>query len=398
MIRRTLTLALRAAAREHAVVAVTGPRQAGKTELCRAAFPQKSWVSLEAIDSRDFAVADPRGFVAEYHGGAIIDELQRAPALLPHLREEIERDPRPGRFVLTSEQQFVAKGAVAKALAGHLAALTLLPPDHAELKLFGRLPGELLETLWTGAYPRIHDRGIPPQRWLSDHLASVLQRDVRPLLPGVTAEAFTAFMRLCASRIGDDLDLKALSSAAGITAAEVRAWLAVLETSGLAVQLPAWPCNGSKPRSRAAARAARLLFVDSGLLCFLLDIGAPQQLRGHPLRSAIFECWVAMEIYKAHTNRGLLPTWSHLHDASGPAVDLVVERAQQALLVEVEPQDFVDDDFPAPRDALTQAMATGMFGTQPQRFHVYGGESGQTRGAIRVVPWHRVARERWTPG
>jgi len=392
MIRRTLTQALRAAARVHPFVAVTGPRQSGKTTLCRTSFPQKPWVSLEAIDSRDFAISDPRGFVAEYRGGAIIDELQRAPALLSHLREDVDGDPRPGRFVLTSSQPFGPTSVVTKALAGRIGALTLLPPDHAELKLFGRLPGELFGTLWTGAYPRIHDRGIPPQRWLADHIAGFLQRDVRTLLPGVDGEAFTAFLKLCAGRIGQDFEIKALSTDAGISLSEARTWLALLETSSIVVRLPAWSGNGHK----AAVKAAKLHFVDSGLLCFLLGIGDTQQLRQHPLRDAIFESWVALEIYKAYTNRGLEPSWSHFRDASGLAVGVVVEREQQALLVEIDSGDSVDDGFAESPDPLAQAMDAGQFGKQPQRFFVYGGDAGQTRGAIRVVPWHRVARERWT--
>lgn len=160
-VRRNLAEPLLGSAGHYPVVTVTGPRQSGKTTLCRAAFLELSYISLESLDNREFALSDPRGFIARYSSGAVIDEIQNAPELASYLQEDVDSRPEPGRFVLTGSQHLGLTQAVGQSLAGRSAMLNLLPLGLDELLRFTSPPRTLLETLWSGGYPRIHDRGIP---------------------------------------------------------------------------------------------------------------------------------------------------------------------------------------------------------------------------------------------
>ncbi|MGW8157705.1 MAG: ATP-binding protein [Desulfoprunum sp.] len=174
MIPRKLSAKLLELARYYPVVAVTGPRQAGKTTLCRATFPDKPYVSLESLDLREFAAHDPRGFLYEYRQGAILDEIQQAPELVSYLQAEVDERPEPGRFILTGSQHPAISQTISQSLAGRCGMLTLLPPDIDELRGFPEIPDELFTLLWQGSYPRIYDRNIPAAQWLADYIATLI--------------------------------------------------------------------------------------------------------------------------------------------------------------------------------------------------------------------------------
>ena len=160
MITRTLESKLAELATYYPVVVVAGPRQSGKTTLCQMAFPKKRYVSLEALDIRDFAQGDPRGFLAEYSHDVIFDEVQNVPELLSYLQGEVDADPTPGRFILTGSEHFGLSQSISQSLAGRCGLLTLLPPSLQELQEFPNAPTDLFTLLWTGSYPRIYDQNI----------------------------------------------------------------------------------------------------------------------------------------------------------------------------------------------------------------------------------------------
>jgi len=212
MIARKLESKLRELAGYYPVVVVTGPRQAGKTTLCQATFPDKPYVSLESLDTRDFAHSDPRGFLAEYHEGAIIDEIQQVPELLNYLQGDVDAEPESGRFILTGSQHFGLSQAIAQSLAGRCGVLALLPPDLEELSAFPNAPDELYSTLWQGAYPRIYDRNIPAHQWLADYVITYVQRDVREVINVGDLLVFSNFLKLCAGRTAQEINLSSLGS------------------------------------------------------------------------------------------------------------------------------------------------------------------------------------------
>lgn len=392
MIQRTMEPTLREAAGRMPVVAVTGPRQSGKTTLCRACFPDHAYVSLEPLDTRAFAISDPRGFLAQHAGPAIFDEVQRAPDLLSYLQAEVDRDPTPGRFVLTGSQHFGLTAAVSQSLAGRVALLNLLPLSLEEVRRFPKPPGDVWTTVWTGGYPRIHDRRLPAGGWLADYTTTYLQRDVQQVLRVTDLDAFAMFLCLAAGRTAQEQNLSSLGADAGITHPTARAWLSVLEASFVVFRAPPWVRNARK----RAVKSPKLHFVDSGLACHLLGIRNPAQLRLHPLRGAIFESWVASEILKARVHRAAQPDIFHLRETRRPEVDLVIEAGSRLIAVEVKSGATVVPDFFRALDGLAEAVREGAPHLEPVGRLVYGGEEPQRRTGAHVIPWHGIQDVDWT--
>lgn len=388
MILRKLQIKVRELAGYYPVVVITGPRQAGKTTLCRAAFPDKPYVSLESLDMRDFARSDPRAFLDEYNDGAILDEIQQVPDLLSYLQGEVDSNPVPGRFILTGSQHFSLSQSISQSLAGRCGILALLPPDLEELTAFPNAPDDLYSTLWQGAYPRIYDRDIPAHQWLADYLITYIERDVRQVTNVGNLLAFTEFLKLCAGRTSCEINLSALGNDAGITHNTARAWLSILETSYIIHRLPAWHGNIRKQ----IVKAPKLHFLDSGLVCYLLGIHEPEQLRHHPLRGAIFESWVVAELYKSQINRGERVQMFHYRESRGPEIDVIVERGNTVHAIEIKSGATASSDYFKNFQLLGQRIQDGHSQSVIRNCVIYGGEHSQQRSIARLASW------RDTPG
>ena len=386
MIPRKLEPKLRELAGYYPVVAVTGPRQSGKTTLCRAVFPGKPYLSLEAMDLREFAHDDPRGFLAEYADGAIIDEIQNVPELLSYLQGEVDERTEPGRFILTGSQHFGLSQSLAQSLAGRCGILVLLPPSLEELSVFSNAPDELYSVLWQGAYPRIYDRAIPAHQWLADYIATYIQRDVRQIVNIGDLQNFSGFLKLCAGRTAQEINLSALGSDAGVSHNTVRSWLSVLETSYIIYRLPAWHANIRKQ----VVKAPKLHFFDSGVVCYLLGIREPQQLRHHPQRGAIFESWVVSELFKTSAHSGWQPNLFHYRETRGLEVDLIIDQGEQLDAIEIKSAATVTSDF----FTNLRRFADRMGGVDDPRTIaqtlVYGGDESQQRSHVRVASWRHI--------
>ncbi|NOY94321.1 MAG: ATP-binding protein [Deltaproteobacteria bacterium] len=391
MIARTIEEPLREAATLYPVVTLTGPRQSGKTTTCRRVFQHHAYVSLEAPDVRSFAIDDPRGFLRQFPAGVILDEVQNTPDLLSYIQGIVDEDPEPGRFVLTGSQHFALSGQIAQSLAGRTAVLHLLPPSREEVLRFDHAPTTLWETLFHGAYPRILDRGIPPRRWLADYMATYVERDVRQVLQVGDLAAFTNFVRLAAGRSSAELNLSLLGADAGVSHNTAKAWLSVLETSFLVFRAPAFHVNFRKRR----VKAPKVHFVDSGLVCYLLGIESPAQLVTHPLRGAVFESWVASEIYKARLHRGLEARISHLRLTRGLEVDLIVEAGPRLIAVEAKSGATAGGGFFKHLGAFAEEMKTQPGAPGVTRRVVYGGDEAQLRSAGELIPWAQIQSVDW---
>lgn len=383
MIPRTLAKKLITLAGYYPVVVVTGPRQSGKTTLCKSLFPTKPYVSLEALDEREYAASDPRAFLAEYKAGAVIDEVQNVPALLSYLQSDVDANPEPGRFILTGSQHFGLSAAISQSLAGRCGVVALLPPGLDELRAFGNAPNELFNLLWQGAYPRIYDRAIPAHQWLADYVTTYIQRDVRQVINVSDLLAFTTFLRLCAGRTAQEINLSALGADAGISHNTARAWLSVLETSYILHRVPAWHANVRKQ----IVKAPKLHFFDSGLVCYLLGIHDPEQLRHHPLRGAIFESWVVSEVVKAYTHRGQTPGVFHYRESRGVEIDLIVQNGAQLDAIEIKSGATLANDYFTPLQEFAQRMSLLQPPVNVAQYVVYGGEPSQRRTNTRVLSW-----------
>lgn len=383
MIDRNLAPTLLQSASWYPVVTLTGPRQSGKTTLCRALFPEHRYLSLEAPDVRAFAREDPCGFLQDAGDAVLLDEVQQVPELLSWVQVAVDEDPTPGRYVLTGSQHLGLSAAVAQTLAGRTAIHHLLPPSWEELQRFEEPPRTLDDVLFAGAYPRIHDRGIPAPRWLSDYLQTWVQRDVRQVLEVTRLEAFERFLRLAAGRTACELNMSALGGDVGVSHNTIREWVSVLETCFLLHRVPPWHANIRK----RLIKAPKLHFVDTGLACALLGIQTVDQLRHHPLRGALVETWVASECLKQQVHAGLVPALQHVRAAGGLEVDLLASAGQQLWALEVKSGRTITPEHVRHLESFRDLVSTSNAGFDVRSVLLHGGETRSTIRGCEVIPW-----------
>jgi predicted AAA+ superfamily ATPase len=394
MIERFLQPRLLDLATRYPVLALTGPRQSGKTTLSRMAFPELPYVSLENPANREFAQEDPVAFLARYGGGAVIDEVQRVPKIFSYLQGLVDEDPRPGRFLLTGSQNLALIDAVTQSLAGRTTLTELLPLSLGEIRRFPDPPADLDTLLWQGGYPRIYERSLPAHEWLADYTATYVERDVRQLIKVGDLLLFQTFLRLCASRTGQILNLSSLASDCGISQPTARSWLSVLEASYIVFRLPPFFANLGK----RLIKAPKLYFYDTGLAANLLNIENPRQLETHPLRGALFETWVVAEIAKAHIHRGRRPRLSFYRDRSGLEIDLVLEKGTDLVLVEVKSSQTPSGQPFSAFERFAEAVAGQEASRIAGRVVVYGGEESQERSRGRILSWRDLDGYEWEAG
>lgn len=389
MIKRDLSNLVLSAAHQFPAVTVTGPRQSGKSTLCRDLFPELPHVNLEAPDIRAFAADDPRGFLAQFPNGAILDEIQRVPTLPSYLQGLIDNDPTPGRWILTGSQNLALLDSISQSLAGRTAVLHLLPLARGEVIRFANHPTLLDETLRAGGYPRIFDQQLEPGDWLRAYVATYIERDVRAISNIGDLTTFQRFVELCAGRTGQLLNVSALAADAGVSQPTAKAWLSVLETSFLAFRLPAFHANLRK----RLVKMPKLHFYDTGLVCWLLGIRSSEQLRTHPLRGAIFETWVVSEVLKHRMNAGESTGLSFYRDRHGVEADLVIEQADRITIIEAKAtQTATTNVFDGVQRVHAIVSSTGR---QCESMVVYGGEQSQKRTSVELLPWFSLHDRDW---
>lgn len=380
MIEREISGHLASLFQQYPIVTVTGPRQSGKTTLCKQAFSQLTHVSLEQPDSREFAETDPRGFLAQLGTGAIIDEVQRVPDLLSYLQVLVDEDGRNGLFVLTGSEQFGLREAVSQSLAGRTALLRLLPFSLSELQETGA-SNDVDEMLFSGFYPRIHDQRLDPRQALSDYFETYVERDVRRLANVRELGTFRSFVTLCAGRIGQLLNHSSLGSDAGVTRHTVRDWLNVLEASYIVFQLQPYHANIRK----RMVKSPKLYFYDVGLASHLLGIQNAAQIATHPLRGHLFENAVVVEALKHRFNRGLRPNVSFFRDSNGLECDLFYETGHGIGAIEAKAGSTITSDYFRAlyrvADIVPEINAKAV---------VYGGSERQSRTDVEVAPFKGI--------
>lgn len=361
------------------VITLTGPRQSGKTTLARAAFPDKPYVSLETPDEREFAVGDPRGFLARWKAGAIIDEVQHVPALLSWIQSDVDAAGTMGRFVLTGSQNFALMAHISQSLAGRSALVQLLPLSIAELKAAGQSPMDLDTLLLRGGYPALYARPLNPARWLADYTMSYLERDVRRITQVHDLSAFQRFLRLCAGRSGQLLNLASLAQDTGVAQSTARSWLSVLEASYIVHLLQPHHRNLGK----RVVKMPKLYFVDVALAASLMGIQTTAQLAIHPLRGALFETLIVSEFLKTRFNSGFPSNLYFWRDNVGLEVDLLIDEPEGLRPIEIKSSATVTEDL---FKGLRKWMAVaGAAARQPRL--VCAGPDSYTRSGIEVRPW-----------
>lgn len=362
MIKRQIEKRLLDVAKHYPVVTVTGPRQSGKTTLIRNAFPNYHYVSLEDPDRRREAMEDPRDFLHRYNRNVIFDEAQKAPELFSYIQTMVDEQDIPGRFILSGSQNFLLSRSISQSLAGRCAVLHLLPFASSELKQTGAFRFDalhdsayeeeilnsrpkdlpLFSMIQKGFYPRIHDKQLNPGEWLSNYFQTYLERDVRELLNVGDIEAFGRFVRLCAGRNGQLLNLSALGNDCGISHTTAKKWLSVLEAAFLVTLLRPYHQNFSK----RLIKTPKLYFLDTGLLCWLLNITSAEQLEIHSARGAVFEAFVVSECRKYLFNTGSQAQIYFWRESNGVEIDLLIESSAGIITpVEIKSARTIASDF-----------------------------------------------------
>lgn len=382
MLPRSIAPTLQRLAASFPVLAMTGPRQSGKTTLARALFADKPYVSLEDPIERAFAFEDPRGFLARFSQGAVFDEAQRWPDLFSHLQGMVDADRRPGRFVLTGSQQFGLLAGVTQSLAGRVGMTRLLPLAATEIPAVAARTLSLDALMLAGGYPALHTQPVESADWFGSYIATYVERDVRQVLNIQSLPTFLRFLRLCAGRTGQLLNIAALASEAGITANTAKSWLAVLESSDLIHLLPPYHRNFGK----RLVKMPKLYFLDTGLACWLLGIRSEDMLALHTMRGALFENWVVAEFIKARYNRGLPADLYFWRDNNGLEADLIFEQGEHLQMVEIKSgQTITSDTIRAGQRATRMAEDIAL-----PPWLIFGGDETYERSGIKIYGWRDI--------
>ncbi len=382
MIKRTSEQTLQRLARGFPVVAITGPRQSGKTTLAKATFPNKSYLSLEDPDLRALAEADPRRLLTAYPEGAILDEIQRAPQLFSYLQTHVDTSVHPGMFILTGSQQFGLLSGISQSLAGRVGMVQLLPLGIGELSDESRLPGNLDELLFSGGYPALYDRDLSPGDWFAGYITTYVERDVRQLINVRDLSTFQRFLRMCAARSGQLLNLSSLAADCGITHNTAAAWISVLEASYIIHLLRPHYRNFNK----RLVKSPKIYFCDVGLAAWLLGIHKPEEMTFHAQRGNLFETLIVSELLKQCWHDGRPSNLYFWRDSKGLEIDLVLEQGEQLLPIEIKSGATIAADFTDNLKKWSQLNGN----PQQQSWLIYGGEQRFASGTTEMIPWRHV--------
>lgn len=377
MIPRKSTKELLALSERFKSVAVIGPRQSGKTTLVRNVFPNKAYVSLENPDTRNFALEDPRGLLAMYPQGAILDEVQRTPQIFSYLQQILDESDTKGLFILTGSNNFLLQENISQSLSGRIAYLFLMPlsfdePESTDVNQF----------LFRGGYPGIYNDSIEPFRFFPNYIRTYIERDVRLLKNIVDLTAFERFLRLCAGRIGQLLNMSSLAVEVGVDVKTISSWIGVLEASFILFRLLPHHKNFNK----RLVKMPKIYFYDTGLACSLLGISNIQVLDTHPLRGSLFENMVITEFLKENFSRGSSGNLFFWRDNTGNEIDLILDQDNKLTPVEIKSGQTITDEYF--KNLRFWAKLSG----SESGYVVYGGQDFQKRSnGVNVIPFTRMS-------
>jgi predicted AAA+ superfamily ATPase len=380
--KRTIEQAIKQYAKKYPVLAVTGPRQSGKTTMLKTMFSNYTYISLENPDMREFATKDPNGFFATYSGNLILDEVQQTPALFSYIQTIADASGKMGQFILSGSQNFQLMQNITQSLAGRVALFKLLPFDLTELNDAKLLPKSYEEIMVRGCYPAIYDRDITSKVFYSNYLQTYVEKDLKQLIEVRDLRQFRNFIGLCAARAGQLLNLNALANECGISQPTAKAWLSVMESSYIVFLLQPYHVNFNK----RIVKTPKLYFYDTGLLCHLLKISNPNSIPLHPNKGSLFENFMVSEAFKQNDHKYLHADFCFWRDASGHEIDLLTEHNDKITIAEIKATATLkNDDF----NGLNYFAS--LPGSNVKSKHlIYTGELSQKRSQANITAWNQV--------
>ncbi len=373
MIQRSLNLKLKELAKKFPVIAILGPRQSGKTTLAKYTFDKHRYLSLEDINTFNFAQKDPYTFFDTYHNenGIILDEVQEIPRLLSYIQTYVDEHNANGYFIITGSQNILLNEAI-----------SLLPLSINELDQANFLPSKMEDLIFKGLYPRIYAHDINPSDWYPNYIKTYLERDVRQIKNVHDLSTFQRFVGLCAGRIGQILNYSSLADDCGIEVKTVKSWLSILEATYLIFLLQ----PHSKNFSKRLIKSPKIYFYDPGLVCSLLEIESPEVLSNHYLRGGLFESLILSEFMKNRFNKGKNPNVYFWRDKLGHEIDCIADWANKLVAVEIKSGRTISQDFFDGLKYWTDLSQNPI----DDNFVVYGGDEDQKRGSCTIVSWKKL--------
>jgi uncharacterized protein len=341
MIPRLITEKAISLSKQFPILVVTGPRQSGKSTFVKNLFPHKPYVLLEDPDMQLLAETDPRGFLANYPDGAILDEIQRVPKLFSYLQGIVDAKNEEGLFILSGSQNFLLLESITQSLAGRVALLKLLPFSIAELTNTEFKNLSINQFIFNGLYPRLYDKKIDPSDYYPNYIQTYLERDVKTLKNISDLTVFTRFLKLCAARIGSVLNYTSIANDAGVSVNTIKSWISILEASYVIYLLPPYFKNLNK----RLIKSPKIYFYDTGLACALLNIQSEKQVESHYLRGGLFENLVVSEILKYYYNQGKNAPCYFWQDQSGREIDLILENTEGVSAIEIKAGMTMSSDY-----------------------------------------------------
>jgi predicted AAA+ superfamily ATPase len=381
MIQRDAKKKLIDLATKFKAVAVTGARQTGKTTLIKEVFKLKPYVSLENLDMRNFAMEDPRGFLATFPNGAVLDEVQRTPNLFSYLQEILDNSKEKGLFILSGSNNFLLQQSISQSLAGRIGYINLLPFSLTELNEAKILPQLDDELMLKGFYPPVYDQDIPVADWCPNYIRTYIEKDVRQIKNISDLVVFEKFIRLLAGRTGQELNNLSLSNEVGVDIKTIQSWIGILESSFIIYLLKPHFKNFNK----TIIKRPKLYFYDTSIVCSLLGIQTAKQMSSYPLRGAIFETMVIGEFVKKRTNAALPINLFYWRDLTGHEIDLIVDNGEVQLPVEIKSGKTTNKDFYKNLDFWCKLSGT------TKSVLMYAGDQTQKRSnGTEVMNWREL--------
>lgn len=380
MITRAIEQKLIEMAMKFPVIAITGPRQSGKTILCKKLFKKHRYVSLENPDLKEFALSDPRGFIEEYGENIIIDEVQNAPQLFSYIQGVVDENNKPGQFILTGSQNFLLLEKISQSLAGRVYIYQLLPFSYSEIK--GNYKVSLLSNMYKGGYPRIYDKDIDPVDFFPSYVQTYLERDVRSIINIKDLSSFSAFLKICAGRIGQLFNSSTIANELGVDYKTVRSWLGLLEASFVVYRLQPWYKNFNK----RIIKSPKIYFYDTGLACYLLGIKKEGEINIHFAKGALFENYVVTENIKNTLNKGNTLSNYFWRDNAGNEIDLLIENGSNIKIVEIKSAKTVKQDFFKGLSYFEKIAKKHSL----VKFIIYGGKESRKQFDTQILSWHNI--------